>query len=183
MTQKSAHRPGLVDGGILVDRVSGQPFRHKLGRGHRARGHEQGGVRCRALNSFQQGDQRERFADACRVAPDEFAVGPCHGRVTEPLAKAGVVLLAAPPPMGEPGVDDRSGDPARAAIERRARKHTQHQTVCSSRAASAGSTGGAPTRRSASCVRSFSVFSSARRHASIVSSSASRGTWMGAPQR
>ena len=186
MAGEPPDRARPVDGHELVQCAVRKPLPQELRRSDRA-GRDQDVQRgTRRTQAGDERQQREALPDAGAVHPDQTPGRTGQARPPQPLAEAQRILLAPVAPVSEPGVDERRGERARAAVAGRGNEDVDHpapaavgaRTVpprCGA-AGAAGATGAAPTRRSAAAVISLSRASRVSLAVSLAASSASAAT-------
>jgi hypothetical protein len=149
MVEKTGHEGAGVERDILVNRAFGQAFGHDTGGGDGA-----GRDKDRQIVAFfehapDQFQEREAFADAGRVEPDEVALGPVLASLAPTLGDAVGVLLARLEPLlqlaigvGQPA----TSGPGQVEAERQRvshrflcpARHTEGRNPCCSRGAAYG---------------------------------------------
>ena len=121
--EKPAQKERAVQRGVLMQRAGGQALRQERGGGHGSRRHQR--TRARARDALDEGQERNRFADARSMQPDEAPGRTGQSRTSPPFADAPRIFLAAFEPNRKKRPRERCAERSEDSIgvERQGRRH------------------------------------------------------------
>ena len=115
--EEAPHVSDAVDRQVLMEGPGRQTLGHEPSRGDGARGDQSMQARPVFQEPSDKGQQRQGFANACRVRPHQPALGAGKSGAPEAFAEALLVFLAGAPAARQVKVDERCSHGGRRPVE------------------------------------------------------------------